>query len=156
MLAMLLFLVDLVRRLGEMEYLSYSGCVMVIGIFYIRVHELFTTISLIFPQATISQVVYLCVKQYFQSTLNYLVFDGCIFSTLYLCFHLIRYLFFGRLNHEELSSINDMLASTTLFRLIFMFYVFYYYHDLTIFGMQSLNDILQSVFFDVHSMNFKL
>eukprot|EP00484_Ammonia_sp_Unknown_P026011 CAMPEP_0197052990 /NCGR_PEP_ID=MMETSP1384-20130603/27362_1 /TAXON_ID=29189 /ORGANISM="Ammonia sp." /LENGTH=478 /DNA_ID=CAMNT_0042485817 /DNA_START=1046 /DNA_END=2482 /DNA_ORIENTATION=- len=45
----------------------------------------------------------------------------------------MRTLFFGKLNSEELSSINDMLASTTLFRLVFMFYIFYYYNDLSVF-----------------------
>jgi len=145
MVTMLLFLVDLVRRLGDMEYVSYGGCVVSIAIFYMRIQELFVTISLIFPQASLSQVVYLCTKQYFDSTLNYLVFDGCIFSTLFLCFHLLRYIFFGRLNHEELSSINDMLASTTLFRLVFMFYVFYYYSELTVFEEFAFWSIITEV-----------
>lgn len=130
---MLLFLIDLVKKVGELEYLSYGGCFISITIFYLRIIGLYNSISLLLINATTSQIIYLCIKQYFKSTINYLIFDGCIFSSLYLLFHFIRWLFFGKLNSEELSSINDMLASTTLFRLVFMFYVFYYYNDLSVF-----------------------
>ena len=132
-LIMLLFLIDLVKRVGELEYLSYFGCILSIIVFYLRIFGLYHSISLILINATPSQIIYLCIKQYFKSTVNYLIFDGCVFSSLYLLFHLIRYIFFGKLNSEELSSINDMLATTTLFRLVFMFYVFYYYNDLSVY-----------------------
>ena len=130
---MLLFLIDLVKKVGELEYISYGGCFISIIIFYLRIIGLYSNISLLLINGTASQIIYLCISQYFKSTINYLVFDGCIFSSLYLLFHFIRWLFFGKLNSEELSSINDMLASTTLFRLVFMFYVFYYYNDLSVF-----------------------
>ena len=130
---MLLFLVDMVRRLGELQFLSYAGCVVSIGIFYARIYVLYSGVATLFPQALASQLAYMVIKQYFTCTFNYLIFDGFVFSALFLLFHLIRWLFFGALNHDELSSINDMLASTTLFRLVFLFHVFYYYSELSAF-----------------------